>query len=298
MRFSEAVTQFEIHLKALGRSPHTVASYLGDTRLLSAWLSADGQDDPGVETIRTEQLAAFMASAQVQRLADGTPKAPGSINKVCASVRAFFRYLIEIGRLDRDPARPLRRRPAPAPPPAILTHADEKALHKTVRSRTGTMAERDRLMLELLVGTGIRLSSLVGLDVEDVRLDEKRIIIRAKGGAREPVFIRTELRRLLRIRLRDMARAGIVTGPLFRSSRGTRISKRQVQMRLAHWLAEADIEKPVTVHGLRHTFGTNLYARTHDLRLVQRALGHKQVTTTQIYTQLADDAIEEAVEGM
>jgi len=234
----------------------------------------------------------------VQLKRDGTAKAPGSVNKVRASLRSFFGWLVETGELEQSPARALKLRRADPAPPVLLTSAEQKRLLKTIRARKGATAARDRLIIELLLGTGIRLSSLVGLDVEDLRLDDKRMIITAKGGRREAVFVKSDLRRLLRGHVRGLQRQGEDAGPLIRSGRGTRISGRQVQVRLRYWLDEAGIDKAVSPHSLRHSFGTALYAKTRDLRLVQRALGHRHVTTTQIYVSLCDLALEEAVEGV
>jgi len=85
---------------------------------------------------------------------------------------------------------------------------------------------------------------------------------------------------------------------LFISQRDTRISPRQVAYRLDYWLGEAGIDKPLTPHSLRHTFATRLYARTNDLLVVQRALGHRQIATTEIYTHLVDGTLEEALERL
>lgn len=298
MQLSDAIDRFETSLQAAGRSPHTIGSYLSDVRRLESWIAdADGGGRP-LGSIDVEQLEAFVASDRVLLKADGTPKAPGSVNKLRASLRAFFTWLVDAGCLTVNPARTLRLRPATSAPPEILTPAEQRLLLETIRARKGAIAERDRVVFEVFLGTGIRLSSLVTLDVEDIRLDDKRMLVTVKGGRREAVFIKSELRRLLRGHIRRLRRAGDDTGPLFRSTRGTRICTRQVQGRLGYWLGEAGIGKAVTIHGLRHTFGSRLYARTRDLRLVQRALGHRHVTTTQIYVQLADDVLEDALEGM
>ena len=85
---------------------------------------------------------------------------------------------------------------------------------------------------------------------------------------------------------------------LFISSRGTRLCCRQVAQRLAYWLGKASIVKNITPHGLRHTFATHLYASTSDLLLVKRALGHRNISTTEIYTHLSDERLEVALESM
>ena len=298
MKLSEARTRFETSLRANGRSPHTVASYTTDVALFERWLADGDRADALVDAVTSDHVAAFIASDAVQLKLDGGSRAAGSVNKVRASLRAFFRWLVDTGAISSNPTSSLASSRRSAAPPELLTAAEQKRVFKTIRERRGELAARDRLIIELFLGTGIRLSSLVGLDVEDVRLDDKRLFITAKGGHRERVFLKSGLRRLLRIHLRGLERRGAGAGALFRSSRGTRMSARQVQTRLIYWLGEAGIEKAISPHSLRHTFGTRLYARTRDLRLVQRALGHRHVTTTQVYVQLADDVLEDAIEAM
>jgi len=294
MKLSEAITRFESYLQAEDRSPHTINSYIGDLRLLAAWLD----DDPGIGDIKPDCLVAFVASDRVRLKADGRKKAPGSVNKVRASLRSFFRHLVDMGHLSTSPARVLRLRPADNALPAVLAQGEQERLLKTVAAGEKAPDRRDRVMAELLLGTGIRLASLVDLDISDVRLDEGRMVIQAKGGRQQKVFLRTDLRVLLREHIEGLAAQGIRSGPLFRSSRGTRISRRQVQVRLKGWVEAAGIEKPITVHSMRHSFGSRLYAKTKDLRLVQQALGHRSVTTAQIYTHLVDGALEAAIEGL
>ena len=134
----------------------------------------------------------------------------------------------------------------------------------------------------------------------DVALDAKHLHIRqAKGGAPQVKFLKTGLRTLLRGYLTERKKRG--SGDcqaLFLSARETRLSQRQIANRLAHWLGKAGIDKQLSPHALRHTFATHLYAKTGDLLLVQRALGHRDIVTTQVYTHLVDGALEEALESL
>jgi len=106
-----------------------------------------------------------------------------------------------------------------------------------------------------------------------------------------------ELRRLLRRYLKEngtQSDCGPDT-PLFRGNSGDRLGTRQIQLRFANWLQEAAIDRPVSIHSLRHTFATRLYEKTGDLHLVQRALGHRQITTTEIYAMVSDRMLRRAV---
>jgi integrase/recombinase XerC len=166
-----------------------------------------------------------------------------------------------------------------------------------LHDRANPLARRDRVIFELFLGTGIRIAELVNLDIDDVDLDGKHIRIIGKGNVPQVKFLKSTLRTLLRDYLKERRR--VVTGEctaLFPTARGTRLCDRQIAQRLKHWLDAAGIAKHISPHGLRHTFATHLYARTSDLLLVKRALGHRDISTTEIYTHLADETLEDALE--
>ena len=161
----------------------------------------------------------------------------------------------------------------------------------------GQWGHRDRLIFELLLGTGIRLGSLVALNVGDVDLRAGILQIRLKGGTAGRVFLNPGLRRLMRQYLKENGTRGDcgLDTPLFRTTAGRRLGARQIQLRFTRWFREAGIERPVSIHSLRHTFATRLYEKTGDLHLVQRALGHRQITTTEVYARVGDGALKRAM---
>lgn len=184
-------------------------------------------------------------------------------------------------------------------PPVFLTASEKKALLKEVKGRTGFAGMRDRVMIEVLLGTGIRIGELEALDTDDIDLDAKHLRVRAKGNVVQVKFIKTDLRILLKRYLKERSRQSIAPcSALFLSNRGTRLCQRQIANRIALWLKKAGIEKNLTPHGLRHTFATHLYGATSDLLVVQRALGHRDISTTQIYTHLVDGQLEDALERL
>jgi integrase/recombinase XerC len=112
-------------------------------------------------------------------------------------------------------------------------------------------------------------------------------------------FLKSTLRSLLRSYLKARRRLGDgECRALFLSNRGTRLSPGQVANRVKHWLTKAGIDKDISPHGLRHTFASHLYAATSDLLVVKRALGHRDISTTEIYTHLVDGTLEEALERL
>ena len=129
-------------------------------------------------------------------------------------------------------------------------------------------------MIEVLLGTGIRLGELAALDMDDIDLDAKHLRVRAKGNVPQVKFIKTDLRTLLRRYLVERRRRGRPEmEALFLSNRDSRLCQRQIANRLAHWLQKAGIEKELTPHGMRHTFATHLYSATNDLLLGAAGLG-------------------------
>jgi integrase/recombinase XerC len=216
------------------------------------------------------------------------------------ATQRFFAWAVADGHMAEDPSHHLSPTPIHRKPPAFLTDAEVTRLRKVWQGHAGETMQRDRMLIEVFLGTGIRLQELISLDIDDVRLDTKHLHVRsAKGGVPQVKFLHTRLRGQLRSYLKWRLRQGTETCPaLFLSQRGTRISPRQVAYRLAHWLGEAGVDRPLTPHSLRHTFATRLYARTQDLLVVQRALGHRQLATTAIYTHVVDDVLEEALERL
>jgi integrase/recombinase XerC len=292
MQISTALARFETQLHADGRSRHTVTSYLRALRLLQRWLAGQGTPDPDVAQITPDDLARFVLSDLVTKTAAGKPKGRIAINQVKSAVRVFFRYLEETGELQRNPARALRVKYPGRTVPQVLDDEDQARLLATIGEGSGAAAERDFVIVSMFLGTGVRLSSLVGIDVGDVRLADRRMVITGKGGRRETVVLSTKLAALLAGFIGDRE-----DGPLFRSARGGRISVRQVQYRLEGWCAAAAVRR-VTPHQLRHGFATRLYRHTKDLRVVQRSLHHVHISSTEIYVRVADEELEAAVEAI
>jgi len=292
-----AVLAFGRRLEAEGRSPNTVSAYLRDLRTLAGVLAARC---PGLtlERVTSTMLDEALTDPAVTTTPDGTPRSAASLHRFKAAVRSFFAWAEETGLVAENPARSVTLRRLPRTPPVFLTEAEKRRLLKELRDRSSAVARRDRVIVELFLGTGIRLQELVSLDVDDVDLDAKHLRIRAKGDVPQVKFLKSNLRSLLRRYLAERRRQGTADPALFLSNRGSRISARQVANRIKFWLAKAGIDKDIGPHGLRHTFATHLYAATSDLLVVKRALGHRDISTTEIYTHLVDGALEEALERL
>ena len=292
-----ATEAFCARLSAEGRSPATIAAYRRDLALVAR---VAGELAPGI--VCREVTVGFLDqvfSAGAVTESERGPRSAASLHRMKAAVRAFFAWASEAGVVDDNPARSIRMHRLPRKLPVFLTTAEKKRLLKELKGRTDFSALRDRAMIEVLLGTGIRLGELAALDMDDIDLDAKHLRVRAKGNVPQVKFIKTDLRTLLRRYLAERRRHGRPEmEALFLSNRDGRLCQRQIANRLAHWLRKAGIEKELTPHGLRHTFATHLYGATNDLLVVQRALGHRDVSTTQIYTHLVDGQLEEALERL
>jgi integrase/recombinase XerC len=226
-------------------------------------------------------------------------RSAASVHRLKAALRSFFAWAQETGLTTENPAQNLKMHRLNQKPPQFLTLGEKKTLLKELKSRHRFQDFRDRMMIELLLGTGIRLAELAGLDIDSVDIVSKHLRVNTKGNVMQVKFLKTDIRVLLRRYLAERQKNGSSDcTALFISNRDTRLTDRQIAYRHEYWLRKAGIEKHLTPHSLRHTFATHLYGATNDLLVVQRALGHRDISTTQIYTHLIDGQLEEAIERL
>ncbi len=297
MRLSDAIDGFEQHLRANGCSRHTIRAYRCDLAGLARYYGGNGAR---VEDVTPADLAAFMTSEHALVGPTGRTRGPGAINRVRATLRSFFGWLADTGQLGASPARALRVKALRQPPPPALDREDEERLLATLEASEDPLAFRDYVMIRVLLGTGVRVGELVCLDAADVDLGHRRLTVRCKGGGREVRHLTTSLATLLESYMyHDHGTVpGQRGGPLFVSRSGRRMTARQFARRLEGWLEEAGVSGHITPHTFRHTLATRLLAATGDLRLVQRALGHRSITTTTRYAQVPDEALATALEAV
>jgi integrase/recombinase XerC len=288
MQLQDALAAFQVQLRADGRSEHTRKQYKRHARSMIAWLE-DGGLPTEIATITPSIVAEFFASDTARLSAHGGAKRASSANAQRTSIRCFLRWAHESGLVASNAARLLRRaRCAPAPPKAL--HGDEQErLIKVLDEATGTGAARDRMLVQLLLRTGIRIGSALALDIEDVDLDHGELALQtAKNDDRATAVLPATVVTALRQYLGNRA-----TGPVFLA--GThRISMRHSQRRISNWLNMAKVNGR-SVHSLRHTFACELLARTGDLRLVQAAMNHRSVVSTTVYAQVGRDRLRAAI---
>jgi integrase/recombinase XerD len=295
-----AVRSYLDHLTVeRGAAANTLASYRRDLRRYQEYLAGVGITDLGQVTEAT--VTDFLA-----RLREGydghPPLGASSAARTVVAVRGFHRFAAADGLAPADPAAGVRPpRPAKRLPKA-LPLADVEAILETAGAPGTTLALRDRALLEVLYGTGARISEAVGLDVDDVDLVDGTVLLRGKGGKDRLVPIGSYARSavdayLVRARPELATSAGRSTGEragaLFLNSRGGRLSRQSAWTVLVRTAERAGITHDVSPHTLRHSFATHLLDGGADVRVVQELLGHASVTTTQIYTLVTVDNLRE-----
>ena len=182
--------------------------------------------------------------------------------------------------------------------PEVLTETEQQALlaQPNLRYPTG---ERNRLMLSLMLNTGLRLSEITCLKWKDVDLNSGRLTVRQGKGSKDRVLWvgDVDLESLQAWRRRQTNRAGKLQLHVFTTLAGKPVSGRYVQQMVKRYAVRAGIEKDIHPHSLRHSFATDLYRETTNIRLTQKALGHANLATTQIYTHIVDEELEGALKS-
>jgi integrase/recombinase XerC len=275
MTVHEAADQYIASLVAEQRSPHTVGAYRRDLRAFTTFTG-----DCDLTAVTPALLQRFMASQSVQVDRSGTQRAKATINRYRVTLKALFAWADARWLVERNPSTILKCRRHRALPPEVL--CEEEIERVITFAFAGRHAERDRALLTFMLTTGCRLGETVALNCGDIDVERATATLRScKGGDPDRVPLSdTCLAVLAACRIDDTDR------PLFRNSRDERLSHRQVQRIVVYRVQEAGIIKPITAHTLRHTFATRLYNRCHDIRLVQTALRHQHLSTTEIYAHV------------
>ena len=271
MHIQEALGRFLQQMEADGRSPHTLKQYARHVGAFMDWVGPDTDAD----RIGHEQVADFLVAQMPERK-------PSTVNVMRSSIRCFFRYLHDADVITRNPAALVRRARCGAPRPRGLSGAEVAKLESILATR----APRERLLLNLMLLMGLRVGSVVVLDVKDLDFVNQEIHLRhAKGDQDEVLPMPRALLDELEPWIGDQTE-----GPLF-----PRVGVRHAQRLFQEIAKEAGLPH-LTCHSLRHTFATNLYRRTGDIRLVQRALCHRSIESTLVYAH-ADISQLRAVMG-
>src|SRR5918999_998726 len=290
---NELIQRFRDHLSGERRvSAHTLRNYLSDVAqfrrfLLSRKLCLDDADVIDLAKIDINAVRGFLASLTKDRK-------KSSIGRKLAALKSFFRYLVAIKSIDKDPLLLIQTPKQEKPLPGFLSVDDIFQLLGGIKVKK-SLDVRDRAILEFFYSTGVRVSELVGLNWADVDFQLEIVRVVGKGskerivpfGAMAKEALKdygTEQRKKWNLPCKGQA-------PVFLNNRGERITTRSVARIVEKHLRQAGIAVKMGPHGLRHTFATHLLNSGADLRVIQEMLGHASLSTTQRYTHLNLDQL-------
>jgi integrase/recombinase XerD len=268
-----------------GLSENTLEAYRRDLARYADFLRHRDVDD--LRQVDEGIVRSFVASLSASTHGpDAAPYRATSVARTLSAVRSFHRFLVREGVSERDPAAPVAQPRLPRSLPRPLPVDDVRRLLEAP-DPISPAGLRDRAILELLYGSGLRISELTGLDIDDLDLEGGSLRVLGKGGKEREVPMGSFGKHAVGAYL-TRGRPALVTagsrGALFLNARGGRLSRQSCARLLGRYVRLAGIDRRVTLHTLRHSFATHLLEGGADVRVVQELLGHSSVATTQIYT--------------
>lgn len=275
-------------------SPNTAEAYSKDVNqfvdfLASEWGEERAYDWPAVDYRMVRSFLGHLSRQKYDR---------SSIGRKLSALRSFFRYLLNEDAVTHNPAAvaPTPEREQKLPD---YLYQDEMELLLSTPDEATPLGQRDRAILEMLYATGVRVSELVAMDVDDLQFDEHQIRVIGKGNRERIVLMGERAIAAVRRYIAD-GREGLLRDAqspdeqaLFLNRNGGRLTVRGVQKRVNHHVLDSAASSRITPHALRHTFATHLLDGGADLRSVQALLGHKSLGTVGIYTHLTTERMKE-----
>ena len=304
MNWTQALEGFGRYLAAeRNLSPHTRRAYSSDLRQLTLHTGPEVAPD----RVDADHVQSWLASLHKRR-------SPATLGRKLASVRAFYRWMLREGYVSDDPTAgmPMPKQEQRLPHPLSVDDCEQLITRgREIPAATANgdgprawrarwMRLRDRALVELLYGTGIRIGELVALDVRDLELAAREIRVMGKGRKERIVPIPEQARIVLKAWLDLRRHPGVLAEPLFislrprREEKPRRLAAREARRILGERAVGADLSERVHPHRLRHSYATHLYAKTLDLRLVQKQLGHSSPAITQIYADIVHSNLDKA----
>ncbi len=277
---SKAVDDFLRHLRERNSSAHTIKAYAGDLANFSAHAGSRS-----LKEIDHIAIRGFLS----QLYEKGLSKT--SVARSLAAVRSLYRWLAQEGEVDQNPAKLVATPKLPKKLPRVPTIEEMNSVLDGQMPETAAFPDRDRLMLELLYGCGIRNSELTGINLDDVRLSAEAILIRGKGKKERIVpfgeTAKQALAAYLPARQTVLSESRKNSNALLINQRGGRLTTRSVGRIIKKIAVSKGLSPDVHPHTVRHAFGTHMLEEGADLRAIQELLGHERLSTTQRYTQLS-----------
>jgi integrase/recombinase XerD len=277
-----------------GLANNTVAAYRRD---LSMWIQFCAGRKIDLGDVSAGDLTTYL-----DRLRSGSPPAtaplaPSSVARMLVSVRAFYRFLVREDKIATDPTARVGTPRKPRSVPKAIPLRNVTTLIELPAN--DLLGRRDRAILETLYGAGLRISELIGLDIDDVDVDDGSVLVRSgKGGKGRRVPVGRPARAALSAYLvqsrPELARRSFRgAAAVFLNARGGRLSRQGCWKILKAYARAAGLEDRVSPHTLRHSFATHMLDAGADIRVVQELLGHASLATTQVYTLVSDRRLRE-----
>ena len=291
--FEKTIARFLRYLKVERNSSElTIKSYREDLTILNDWFAETNGRSPVLKSITPRDLRSYVAALH------DAGYAPTSISRRLASLRSFFKFAQREGLVDSNPAKPLRNPRRQRKLPHFLT-GDEIGKLLGAPPKNTSSGIRDAAILETLYSAGLRVSELVGINLNDLDLEDGLVRVRGKGKKERlaPLgsYAVKAIERWLKKReptKQNQARDGAV----FLNKFGNRLTTRSVGRMLEKYLKQTGLDLRTSPHTLRDSFATHLLNGGADIRSVQELLGHKSLVTTQIYTHVSTAGLKKAYE--
>ncbi len=287
----EFLNKYKDYLKfERGFAGLTIRFYIRDLKEFLKYISDKKIKKGNIEKILPSIIREYLAS-----IFKGRKKS--TVGRKLASLRTFFQFLEREGAVERDPTEGLSFPKVPKSLPKFLNQDEAKVLVESPEE-SRTLAVRDRAMLELLYSSGLRVSELTGLNIQDIDMENDLLRVKGKGGKERVVPFgekaKEALHKYLDKRKELLSGRGLIdTGALFLNYRGERLTARSVGRIIKRYRAKSGLSKEVSPHVLRHSFATHLLEGGADLRVIQELLGHSSLSTTQRYTHISVDRLME-----
>ncbi len=280
-----------------GYSNNTIVAYRNDLVQFAEFLASEADTSLWAHVTK-DDLIGYVNSLKGER-----EYASATVARKVAATKSFFHHLVSLGILNHDPSATLDSPKVRKYLPTSISQEDIARLLQAPRNRDDPRGQRDSALLELLYATGMRVSEVVDLDLDDVDVVSCTVRCLQKNSKNRdrviPIFSRRAVEALEQYLLEGrpmLLRAGNESA-LFLNHRGRRLTRQGLWLIIKKYVAEVGVEGPVTPHTLRHSFATHLLSDGADVREVQGLLGHANISTTQVYTQISQDRPKDVYEG-
>lgn len=286
----DLIHAYENYLTKVKQAPaNTIASYMRDIRQFADWLRVSA----GVEVIDASQLNISDYFAHLQEMG----RTGATVSRSLASLKNFYSYVVSSGFLEKTPLTEIKIERGEKKLPQILTGREIELL-LAQPTCVDAKGYRDKAMLEVMYATGIRVTELIDLDIDDVNIDQG--IIKCNSTKKSRIIpLYPAAQKALSVYLKDI-RDSMVATPgetaLFVNINGARMSRQGFWKILKHYQETAHIEKVITPHTLRHSFAVHLLENGADLGSLQELMGHSDISSTQMYTHLINQKLKSVYE--